>query len=59
MLRRDIGGHFHGRVTSDLTATFALPTGAYMVELDDAWKPLRAMATVGDDGGDVRFVLDS
>jgi RNA polymerase sigma factor (sigma-70 family) len=59
VLRRDIGGHFHGRVTSDLTATFALPTGAYMVELDDAWKPLRAMATVGDDGGDVRFVLDS
>ena len=37
-------------------ALVALPKGDYGLELDDRWQPLRAKVTVGDDGGEVRFV---
>ena len=55
VLRRELGGLFHGRVDAELRAAVALPNGDYALELDDRWQPLHAHATVGDAGGEVRF----
>lgn len=55
VLRRELGGMFHGRVEAELRERVALPNGDYTLELDDRWQPLRAKATVGDGGGEVRF----
>lgn len=55
VLRRGVGRTFHGRVPSELPFAVALPNGDYTIELDDRWQPLRAKATVGDGGGEVRF----
>lgn len=55
VLRRDLGGMFHGRVDAELCEWVALPKGDYTLELDDRWQPLRAKVTVRDDGGEVRF----
>lgn len=55
VLRREVGRTFHGRVPSELPFAVALPKGDYALELGDRWQPLRAKATVGDRGGEVRF----
>lgn len=55
VLRRELGGLFHGRVDPELQALVALPKGDYALELDDRWQTLRAKVTAGDGGGDVRF----
>jgi RNA polymerase sigma-70 factor (ECF subfamily) len=55
VLRREVGRTFHGRVPSELPFAVALPKGDYALELDDRWQPLRAKATVGDGGGELRF----
>jgi hypothetical protein len=55
VLRREIGGLFHGRVDAEIRELVALPKGDYALELDDRWQPLRAKATVGDGGGELRF----
>ena len=55
VLRRGVGRTFHGCVPSELPFAVALPNGDYTIELDDRWQPLRAKATVGDGGGEVRF----